>query len=159
MTQSHVLPAGKCSVSSMSQPVLLPLVYASQVSVGDCVMTESGQERVHTVGRVWGEGVYTIVANQVNRVYLPIFLSCTSLHLSLSYSCRFISYVNLYSHSHHLTGIFGSERHHRLPLRCQPHDGQPVLQHPPPGVRLSTEATELPMAEQSERGESIFCCT
>jgi hypothetical protein len=86
MTQSHVLPAGKCSVSSTSEPVLLPLVYASQVSVGDCIMTESGQERVYTVGNVRGEGLYTIVTNQVNRVSISL-LSYTALHFILSSSC------------------------------------------------------------------------
>jgi hypothetical protein len=68
MTRSHVLPAGKCSVPSLTQPALLPLMYASQVSVGDCIMTVSGQERVLTVENVPGEGLYTIVTNQVSGV-------------------------------------------------------------------------------------------
>jgi hypothetical protein len=40
-------------------------VYASQVSVGDCIMTVAGQEKVIAVEKAQGEGVYTIVTNQV----------------------------------------------------------------------------------------------
>ena len=69
MTQNHVLPAGTCSLSTSHQTqspsALLPLVYASQVSVGDCIMTVAGQEKVSAVEKVHSEGVYTIVTNQV----------------------------------------------------------------------------------------------
>lgn len=59
MTQNHILPSGVCgSTSSM------PLVYASQVSVGDCILTVSGEERVSKVISVHGEGVYTVVTNE-----------------------------------------------------------------------------------------------
>jgi Hint module len=70
MTQNHVLPAGTCSMSPSPQSALLPLVYASQVSVGDCIMTVAGQERVSAVEKVRGEGVYTIVTNQVKSMTL-----------------------------------------------------------------------------------------
>jgi Hint module len=58
MTQNHVLPSGTCGSSP------LPLIYASEVSVGDCVMTVSGEEKVSMVEKVQGEGVYTIVTNE-----------------------------------------------------------------------------------------------
>jgi Hint module len=71
MTKNHILPAGTCSLSpsphslSLPLPLSLPLLYASQVSVGDCIMTVSGQERVSAVENIRGEGVYTIVTNEV----------------------------------------------------------------------------------------------
>ena len=94
MTRSHVLPAGKCSVPSLTQPALLPLVYASQVSVGDCIMTVSGQERVLTVENVPGEGLYTIVTNQVSG-YLTSFPILLFVPFS-SYSCLSLSTLNVY---------------------------------------------------------------
>ena len=57
MTQSHIIPAGVCGSS-------LPLVYASKVTVGDCVLTVSGEEKVSSVESVRGEGVYTIVTKE-----------------------------------------------------------------------------------------------
>ena len=63
MTMSHILPSGKCGISS-SLPLPLPLVYASKVSVGDCINTVSGEEKVLKVEYVRGEGVYTIVTNE-----------------------------------------------------------------------------------------------
>ena len=57
MTQSHIIPAGVCGSS-------LPLVYASKVTVGDCVITVSGEEKVSSVESVRGEGVYTIVTKE-----------------------------------------------------------------------------------------------
>ena len=57
MTQNHIIPAGLCGVS-------LPLVYASQVAVGDCIQTVSGEEKVSMVEIVQGEGVYTLVTNE-----------------------------------------------------------------------------------------------
>jgi hypothetical protein len=59
MTKSHILPAGACNTASF-----LPLVYAKDVKVGDCVMTVSGEERVSAVGVVPGQGLYTIVTKQ-----------------------------------------------------------------------------------------------
>jgi Hint module len=56
MTHSHILPSGACNTASP-----LPLVYAKNVNVGDCVMTVSGEERVSAVGVVPGQGLYTIV--------------------------------------------------------------------------------------------------
>jgi hypothetical protein len=41
MTPSHIILAGQCHSS-----VPLPLTYASSVSVGDCVMTVSGEDMV-----------------------------------------------------------------------------------------------------------------
>jgi hypothetical protein len=59
MTRSHILPAGSCGSSSP-----LPLKYASQVSVNDCVMTVTGEERVSTVGTIVAEGLQTIVTKE-----------------------------------------------------------------------------------------------
>ena len=54
MTLNHLLPAGQCGSA-------LPLTYASKVTVGDCIMTVSGEEKVSAAERVQGSGVYTIV--------------------------------------------------------------------------------------------------
>jgi Hint module len=78
MTQNHILPAGTCSLST-----LLPLVYASQVSVGDCIMTVAGQERVSAVEKVRGEGVYTVVTNQVNLILFSFLHLLPFLPLSI----------------------------------------------------------------------------
>ena len=59
MTKSHVLPAGACGTSSS-----LPLKYASQVSVNECVMTSTGEEKVSSVGMVRTEGAYTLVVKE-----------------------------------------------------------------------------------------------
>ena len=57
MTKNHILPAGVCGST-------LSLVYASQVTVGDCIQTVDGQEKVSSVEVVQSEGVYTIVTNE-----------------------------------------------------------------------------------------------
>lgn len=79
MTMNHVLPAGRCSPATSTSlspspsmhpshsPSSLPLVYASHIAVGDCIMTLSGQEEVVSVEHTRGEGVYTIVTNQVTH--------------------------------------------------------------------------------------------
>ena len=59
MTKSHVLPAGACGSSAP-----LPLQYASQVSVNDCVMTVTGEENVSTVGTILAEGLQTVVTKE-----------------------------------------------------------------------------------------------
>jgi Hint module len=59
MTQSHILPSGACNTA-----LSLPLVYAKNVIMGDCVMTVSGEERVSAVGVVHGQGLYTIVTKE-----------------------------------------------------------------------------------------------
>jgi hypothetical protein len=56
MTTNHMLPAGACAAGS------LPVVAASAVSVGECVETVSGRERVVSVSTVEGRGIYTVVA-------------------------------------------------------------------------------------------------
>ena len=56
MTRSHVLPAGACETYS-----LLPLKYASLVTVDDCIMTSTGEEKVSSVGMALAEGAYTLV--------------------------------------------------------------------------------------------------
>ena len=98
MTQNHILPAGTCSLSPSSQSAVLPLVYASQVSVGDCIMTVSGQDKVLTAGLVVGEGVYTIVTNEVYRVssIFPYPRSLWSCHCLISIS----SFLFLIRQSH-----------------------------------------------------------
>ena len=56
MSGSHILPAGACGSTTP-----LPNVYASSVTVGDCIMTVSGEEKVSAVETVQGQGLYTIV--------------------------------------------------------------------------------------------------
>ena len=93
MTQNHVLPAGTCSLSTSHQTqspsALLPLVYASQVSVGDCIMTVAGQEKVSAVEKVQSEGVYTIVTNQVKSgsSFPPSTFQFTFFCFCLTFSC------------------------------------------------------------------------
>ena len=57
MTHNHILPAGVCGN-------VLALVYASKVTVGDCIQTVSGQEMVSKIDLVRGEGIYTIVTKE-----------------------------------------------------------------------------------------------
>ena len=59
MTPSHIILAGPCHSSAP-----LPLTYASLVSVGDCVMTVSGEDMVSTVETVQGKGLYTVVTKE-----------------------------------------------------------------------------------------------
>jgi Hint module len=59
MTDSHILPAGACTSTSP-----LPNVYASAVTVGDCIMTVSGMEKVSAVVTIQGQGLYTIVTKE-----------------------------------------------------------------------------------------------
>ena len=68
MTPDHILPSGVCGTS-------LPLVYASKVSVGDCIHTVSGEEEVLKIEEVLGEGVYTIVTNEEYIVVNSIITS------------------------------------------------------------------------------------
>jgi Hint module len=56
MTHSHILPAGVCGSS-----LPLPDVFASSVTIGDCIMTVTGMEEVSEVETVQGQGLYTIV--------------------------------------------------------------------------------------------------
>jgi Hint module len=59
MTPSHIILAGPCHSSAP-----LPLTHASSVSVGDCVMTVSGEDMVSTVETVQGKGLYTVVTKE-----------------------------------------------------------------------------------------------
>ena len=59
MTGSHIIPSGPCGTTSP-----LPLTYAKNVRVADCVMTVSGEERVSAVENVQGQGLYTIVTKE-----------------------------------------------------------------------------------------------
>ena len=68
LTMSHILPAGVCGTT-------LSLNYASEVSVGDCISTISGQEKVSMVQSVRGEGLYTIVTNEEYLVVNGIIVS------------------------------------------------------------------------------------
>jgi hypothetical protein len=36
--------------------------------VGECVLSVTGEERVVQIGRVAGEGVYTVITNEVRNV-------------------------------------------------------------------------------------------
>jgi hypothetical protein len=108
MTMNHVLPAGACALSS------LPLVAARQIAVGDCVQTVSGREQVVSVGKVEGQGIYTIVAMEelivvngivatpfggVNPTLANTYYNLHRLVYSFSFSFSY-SYSFLYSHSH-----------------------------------------------------------
>ena len=57
MTRNHILPSGVCG-----NPLLLS--YASKVSVNDCILTVTGEEKVKSVQYVRGEGVYTVVTTE-----------------------------------------------------------------------------------------------
>jgi hypothetical protein len=57
MTMNHVIFAGACGST-------LPLVYASEVAVGDCINTVSGQDVVVSVESVRSEGVYTVITKE-----------------------------------------------------------------------------------------------
>jgi hypothetical protein len=57
MTKNHIVPSGICGST-------LPLVHAFKVSIGNCVQTVSGQEKVTSIEIVKGEGVYTVVTNE-----------------------------------------------------------------------------------------------
>ena len=57
MTRNHILPSGGCGN-------LLLLSYASKISVNDCILTVTGEEKVKSVQFVRGQGVYTIVTNE-----------------------------------------------------------------------------------------------
>ena len=70
MTQNHILPAGVCGSSTP-----MPLVYASTVQVGDCILTLSGEEKVTTTENIKGQGVYTIVTNEEYLVVNGIIAS------------------------------------------------------------------------------------
>jgi Hint module len=70
MTSNHIIPAGPCD-----SIVSLPLVYATEVRVGDCVMTVLGEETVSAVEVVQGEGLYTIVTGAEYLVVNGIVVS------------------------------------------------------------------------------------
>ena len=57
MTTNHILPAGQCE-SAMS------VRRADAVSVGDCVMTVDGIEKVMDMVTMQGKGIYTVVTNK-----------------------------------------------------------------------------------------------
>jgi Hint module len=59
MTPSHIISAGPCNSSAS-----FPLTYASSVSVGECVMTVSGEDMVSAVETAQGKGLYTVVTNE-----------------------------------------------------------------------------------------------
>lgn len=67
MTPDHILPAGACS------SILLHPVSASQIKVGDCVLTITGREQVVSVEQVEGEGIYTAIAMEELIVVNGIF--------------------------------------------------------------------------------------
>ena len=69
-TPSHIILAGRCHSSAS-----MPLTYASSVSVGDCVMTVSGEDMVSTVGTVQGKGLYTVVTKEEYLVVNGIIAS------------------------------------------------------------------------------------
>ena len=90
MTSKHILPAGICDTS-------LPLVYASDVSVGDCIQTVYGQEEVSKVETVLGLGLYTIVTNEEFIVVNGIIASPFEINHMMA---------NLYYNVHRLANLF-----------------------------------------------------
>ena len=88
MTSSHIILAGPCH---MTGP--LPLLYASSVIVGDCVMTVSGKDMVSTVETVQGKGLYTIVTKEEYVVVNGIIASPFAVNHMLA---------NLYYNVHRL---------------------------------------------------------
>ena len=92
MTQNHLLPAGACKSSTS-----MPLIYASQVSVGDCIQTVSGEQKVSKVALVRGEGVYTIVTKEEYIVVNGIIASPFGINhmmANLYYNIHRIAYVS-----------------------------------------------------------------
>ena len=65
------IPHPLLSLSLHHPPFLLPLlpIPSFQVKAGDCIMTVFGEEQVTAVQAVMGEGVYTVVTNEV-RMYV-----------------------------------------------------------------------------------------
>ena len=65
------IPHPLLSLSLHHPPFLLPLlpIPSFQVKAGDCIMTVFGEEQVTAVKAVMGEGVYTVVTNEV-RMYV-----------------------------------------------------------------------------------------
>ena len=62
----HGLPSPHLISLHTMPPVCSPSLTFTTVSIGDCVMTESGPEMVTKVENVHSEGVYTIVTNKVH---------------------------------------------------------------------------------------------
>ena len=88
MTSSHIILAGPCHLTGP-----LPLLYASSVTVGDCVMTVSGKDMVSTVETVQGKGLYTIVTKEEYVVVNGIIASSFAANHMLA---------NLYYNVHRL---------------------------------------------------------
>ena len=59
LTGSHILPAGDCDPS-----LPFPHVYASEVTVGNCILTVSGIEKVVSVEVTPGLGLYTVITKE-----------------------------------------------------------------------------------------------
>jgi hypothetical protein len=92
MTLNHILPAGVCGFSSP-----LPLVYASDVSIGDCIQTLSGEEKVSMIQHVRGEGLYTIVTKEefivVNGIIVSPF-ACNHVMANMFYNVHRFVYAS-----------------------------------------------------------------
>ena len=57
MTTNHILPAGQCGAA-------MSVRRADAVSMGDCVMTVDGAEKVMDMVTMQGKGIYTVVTNE-----------------------------------------------------------------------------------------------
>ncbi len=90
MTMNHVLPAGACALSS------LPLVAARQIAVDDCVQTVSGREKVVSVNKVEGQGIYTIIAMEellvVNGIVATPYGGVNPTLVNLYYNLHRLAY-------------------------------------------------------------------
>ena len=95
MTADHLVPAGACSFAGPSP--FPAAVAASAVSVGDCVFTVAGPERVASVETVGGRGVYTIVAIEellvVNGVVATPYGGVNPTLANVYYNLHRLAYV------------------------------------------------------------------
>ena len=104
MTPSHIILAGPCHSSGP-----LPLLYASSVNVGDCIMTVSGNDMVSTVETVQGKGLYTIVTKEEYVVVNGIIASPFAANHMLA---------NLYYNVHRLVYASAPSLLNYSPLHC-----------------------------------------
>ena len=70
MTKNHLLPVGNCD--TFTQQSTVPSLHAaSDIVVGDCVLTVTGQDKVVAIHNIDGKGVYTIITTEVGSSPIP----------------------------------------------------------------------------------------
>ena len=71
MTKNHLMPVGNCddftdfTQGSKAPPPPLRLRAASDIVVGDCVLSIAGHDKVVSIHTIEGKGVYTIITTEV----------------------------------------------------------------------------------------------